>query len=87
MDDVADYKKKRNKEKAKRIHDLYIAPNCRYPINLQGITREAIAKSIRERKFSKKMFDAARDQIYVLMAMDSYMRYINSEYFKTFNDI
>lgn len=82
-----DYKKNKSIAVAKKIYNTYISPNCRSPINIEGSTRDDIIKNISERKFSENMFDVARDQIYLLIAIDSYARYINSEYFKTFSDV
>lgn len=70
--------------KAEKIYGGYIDRDCRNMVNLEGHTRIAITREFTKGSPSRTVFKEAQDQIFVLLKMDGYYRYINSNYYKRY---
>jgi len=60
------------------IYERFIQINAKEEINLEAGIREEIESKLAEGTISPKLYEAAQDNIYLLMANDSYQRFLKS---------
>lgn len=48
-------------------------------MNIQGKTRDAIVKKMKGEVFDASLFDEAQNEVYLVLRMDNFWRYINSK--------
>ncbi|KAI8056631.1 RGS domain-containing protein [Syncephalis plumigaleata] len=66
------------REELRKIYDAFLQPNAPLEINLPYHLRKAIDEQVNGNKWSTKMFEEARWEVWRLMYQHTYPRYIRS---------
>lgn len=64
------------KKKALRIKNKFIGTNSRSPVNIAGVVVEQIQQDFTQDKIDTKIFDTAREQVYHLLKVDPFPRFV-----------
>lgn len=80
---VESYRIKPTRADGEKIYAKFININGRYPMNIQGTTRDAIVKKIKGGVFDASLFDEAQNEVYLVLRMDNFGRYVNSKAYKS----
>ena len=68
--------------KTRCIYSNYVKINSNDEINIAGHTRRKIDESIKDLIFSENIFDEAQEEVYKMMNIQSYPRFLVSDIFK-----
>jgi len=69
-------------KKADHIRTKYMLPDSKHQINISSNALKTIESELLQ--CEKDLFDKVQKEIYKLMELDSFLRFLNSEYYKKY---
>lgn len=70
--------------RARRLYEKYIVPGAKFEINLPSKIRQLVSDRIKDNAFELNMFDECQNEIYALLSMDTFKRFLEHPLFQVY---